>query len=151
MKKPLNILVTTFCLFNMLACSSNINTVVGSAGVYNYIKGKATIKEIKNAPNQPCADSVQVYFDFKPDNADEINNYKFKDFSDNNIEMYSNSQNPSPVWMARKGLKVGNTYEARRFEILKGTSTPYGAEILDKTVYPYNQQNADGSNEDICK
>lgn len=142
-KYSLSLISTLFFIFSC-------NNAIGSGGTYKEFKGKATITKIENKTEDTCKDGVQIYFDFKPDNPEDSKTYRFPNFSDNNVEMYYNSRYPSRVWVERKGIKIGNVYNAKRSEIITGTSSPYMIQILEESVYPY-QRNADGSYEDICK
>ncbi len=129
---------------------TSCNNAIGGGSSYRSISGKATITEIKNINDATCPDSVQVYFDFKPNNADDIKTYKFPNFPDTHAPLYSNHY-PSRAWVVRKNIKIGDIYTANREEIITGTSTPYSFNIVDKNVYPYQERNPDGTYQDICK
>lgn len=135
-------------LFLLSACGG-----VGSSGKYKEIPGKITITEIKNIINARCSDSVQVYYDFIPDDPNAVKNYLFPNFSDTHNELYNNYDAPSRSWTIRKNINIGNTYPATRYEILPGTGTsaPFGISVKDENILPYHQQNPDGTVEDICK
>jgi hypothetical protein len=143
-KKIFGLLVPLLLLNN--SCISS----VGKASTYVDIPGKATIKEIKAVSNSNCADSVSVLFDFKPDDAAALNSYRFPNISDSNVDIYTN-EHPSKVWVDRKGIKVGNVYNAKRSESVSGTATPVVFTILDSSVYRSYDPGTNASYEDICK
>lgn len=129
MKKINSLLVLPF-LFLAFSCAEPI----GKGGTYNYFVGKATVTEIKTTTDSTCKDAVDVIFDFKPDNADDVKKYIFTDFKDQNISMFS--MKPSKTWVDKKGIKVGSVYTAKRSEIQSntGTSAPFGIYITDMSI-----------------
>jgi hypothetical protein len=128
MKKKLSFLVFPI-LFFTISCNG-----VGKGGQYKDIPGKATIKEIKSVTGS-CPDSVDVVFDFKPDEPDAIKKYYYPNFSDTGERMFTNLA-PSRAWVEKKGIKVGNVYPAKRSEMIPGTGTssPVGLYITDNSV-----------------
>lgn len=119
-------------LFSLLILSA-CDTSVGQSGKYVDFKGKATITQIKEVSDSACKNSVEILFDFKPDNEQDLSKYKFNNFKDQSVTMFPNLK-PSKAWVDKKGIKVGSTYSAKRSEIISGTSTPVVISITEDSV-----------------
>lgn len=149
LKKILSLTLSSTLLFS---CSSVINEnknndskepIVGGSCEYNKIKGKITITSIKssNESDQNCSnDSVVVEYKFIPSNPEDVKNYKFPSYSDTQKFLVGgSSKNPDKKWIEKFNVKVGNTYDATRDEITKGTCTPYMIVVpeLEKTALDF--------------
>lgn len=110
-------------------------TGIGQGGTYNEFKGKAVITKIEKTGNTSpnCPETVNIFLNFTPDNPNDIKNYRFDYLKDQNAKEF---YEPSIKWIERKGIKVGDTFNATRFEIVTGTSTPAYIQITDDKFIP---------------
>lgn len=84
---------------------------------------------------RPCDSSVNIVYDFAPDDADAPDQYLFPGQPDTgrtfSIGFTSMSQSPPLEWTEREGLTAGSEHTCIRMEIVEGTCSPVLFEFPD--------------------
>jgi len=118
MKKILSFLLICCSLSFFCSCED----IVGGPCEYVDIEGVATITSISDPD---AGGTVEVLFDFTPNDPEASNDYLFPDWSDTGRNLTVGSgQNPTAEWVEEHEIIVESTLTCIRKEIITGTCTP---------------------------
>ena len=110
------IICCSLCLF----CSCD--DIVGGPCEYVDIEGIATITSISD---QDASGTLEVLFDFTPNDPEASKDYLFPEWPDTDQHLTVGSgQNPSAAWVEEHGITEQSTWTCMRQEIITGTCTP---------------------------
>jgi hypothetical protein len=127
-------LIIVTAILAVLACDENTIPMPGGPCEYVNIPGVVVITSIEQADTtgNNCRDSVEILFNFVPDDSTAPERYRFPNFPDTNQSIADViGANPPAGWAAVHGISVGNEYRCLRQEITKGTCAPYGFDITE--------------------
>lgn len=118
-----------FILLILLAIQScnDDDIICGGVCSYDSIPGVAFIRQVvpDTLFQNICDNVVFVYFDFIPDSASALENYKFPNWPDTDRRLLvADGKNPPASWIEALGLTEGTSHPCIRLEENQGTCTP---------------------------
>ncbi|MCK4221480.1 MAG: hypothetical protein KAX25_01325 [Dehalococcoidia bacterium] len=100
---------------------------VGGPCEYGHIPGVATVVSVEadDSEDALCQDAVVVTFDFVPDDASAVDDYRFPGWLDTGQHLTVGAgANPPRAWVVEQGLTERSEHRCVRSEITSGTCTP---------------------------
>ena len=106
---------------------------------YKPFEGKATVVEIRDSRYNPAGKNnyADVFLDFMPDDPKAVSQYRYPAWKDRFQYSYRSRMNLLKSWVKSRGIEVGKSYRATRFEKFRGfgSATPVVFKVyLDKPV-----------------
>jgi hypothetical protein len=113
-------------------------TINGGHCEYYKITGTASIITVGGADSSSCGETVEVLYNFNPDDPEEIDDRFLVNWPLDSIRYEINGRNFPRRWVEAFGLMEGTNHRCARYRIVSGTCSPIYYEfegIEDQSVY----------------